>query len=917
MRLIRLLIIMVLSVPSQVIWAHAEHDKARFIAPDGNDEGRCDNRFRPCKTLLYAATHANKGDTILVAQGDYLISDESEIYYLTSQLVPVLGGYSRIDNYNVQNPSLFATRLIGLPFEFASDMQKQGFAVLADTKSRNINHQKLAAKFATDNQLKQAQQDVACTNGSAGAFPCHNMSLVAHVPIEQFSGSHYAANDIWGHIDLNNGTEYALIGLSHGVGVVSLANPSAPQVVGSVSGFSSDWRDIKVYQYYSAAEGRWRAYAYVTSETRGDGVSIIDLNHLPESVTLASNDFAFATAHNVYISGVDYSLNIANSGFPPLLQILGANRLSGSQHSYSLTDPTDLSDEMIPSGQTRSDYTHDASSFVTRDSAQTAQCNNATENGCLVLLDFNEDEIRLWDQSKLTRRSNLSRTTYSNAAYVHSGWWSEDQQFIFVHDELDEMQFGLNTTLRIFDISDLHSPQLAGTWTGPTAAIDHNGFVRGNRYYMSNYERGVTVLDISNPASPEQIGYFDTFPSSDNSSFNGAWGVYPFLPSGLILVSDIGSGLYILKDETLNPADDTLSFSDNHLTSEEGEQITLSVNRSGNSSQAATVNYETLTGSATDNDFSAQQGTLSWAAGDTSPKTITLTITPDQNDTELNESFFVRLYQPSSKTQLGSNKLVNVTIAGKTATNSASFTQNELTLYENGSAQTITVARQGNVAEAFSVDYQLTAQTADIGADIQGIEGTLTWQANDLAPKTLTLTPIDDSDVESDETLLLTLSAANQDLLGNPHEVVITIKDDESNHAPSVNAGNNQQVNALQRVELVASATDEDGDNLTYSWLQTSGVIVNLRDKDTLTAIFTAPNNNADLTFELTATDPFGALSKSSVSIKVVKSDASGGTSSAGDSGGSVNWFGLLLLATLCAWRQNQLTNLRRDSRSN
>ena len=39
----------------------------------------------------------------------------------------------------------------------------------------------------------------------------------------------------------------------------------------------------------------------------------------------------------------------------------------------------------------------------------------------------------------------------------------------------------------IFSLADLTNPSLAGTWTGPTTAIDHNGFVRGNRYYMSNY----------------------------------------------------------------------------------------------------------------------------------------------------------------------------------------------------------------------------------------------------------------------------------------------------------------------------------------------------------------------------------------------------------------------------------------------
>ena len=69
---------------------------------------------------------------------------------------------------------------------------------------------------------------------------------------------------------------------------------------------------------------------------------------------------------------------------------------------------------------------------------------------------------------------------------------------------------------------------------------------------MSNYRRGLTILDISNPAEPTEIAFFDTYPNSDSASFNGAWGVFPYLPSGKLLVSDIETGLFILREQ--NPA---------------------------------------------------------------------------------------------------------------------------------------------------------------------------------------------------------------------------------------------------------------------------------------------------------------------------------------------------------------------------
>jgi hypothetical protein len=68
---------------------------------------------------------------------------------------------------------------------------------------------------------------------------------------------------------------------------------------------------------------------------------------------------------------------------------------------------------------------------------------------------------------------------------------------------------------------------------------------------MSAYRRGLSILDITNPATPSEIAFFDTFPSpaANLPQFNGAWGVYPFLPSGTILVSNIEDGLFVLREQ--------------------------------------------------------------------------------------------------------------------------------------------------------------------------------------------------------------------------------------------------------------------------------------------------------------------------------------------------------------------------------
>lgn len=126
-----------------------------------------------------------------------------------------------------------------------------------------------------------------------------------------------------------------------------------------------------------------------------------------------------------------------------------------------------------------------------------------------------------------------------------------DQKYFLLGDETDELNLGFDTRTIIFDFSDLDNPQLHATFEGPTNAIDHNGYVKGNLFYLANYTRGLRVFDIStiNDASNPmtEIGSFDTHPNNDGTSFNGAWSVYPFFSSDNILINDINLGLFVVK----------------------------------------------------------------------------------------------------------------------------------------------------------------------------------------------------------------------------------------------------------------------------------------------------------------------------------------------------------------------------------
>ncbi|WP_196137148.1 choice-of-anchor B family protein [Aliikangiella sp. G2MR2-5] len=888
-----LLLLSSLLLGSQNLLAHTEHDKARFVSQEGTDQGYCDNALRPCKTIVYAVQRANKGDKVLVASGHYQIQSAEELFYLKSEIVPILAGFNRFDHFQNQSPKLNPTFIAGVPQEMQSALIEKGFQVVRDGKGLALSG-KMKQKLLAVEALEQAQSLVACSSGMAGSFPCNNIDLVAHLPLSAFSGTQNAGNDIWGHVDLNTGIEYAIIGLQRGAAVVSLATPENPVEVGVVSGSAATWRDIKVYQYFDTISFKWKAYAYVTIDGAGDGVTIIDLNDLPNSVSLVERNQSVTNAHNVYISNVDYSLNIKLEGVDPVLQLIGAGPYSGSFHSYSLENPETIT---VKNNQSSfNGYTHDGASVLISDSRATNGCVNGGVS-CTVFVDFNEKEMVLWDITDPTDTRHLSTAEYDDVdkvnQYVHSGWVTEDKNYVLLHDEFDEYRGGLNSTVRIFDISNLTSPVKVGQWTGPTRAIDHNGFVRGNRYYMSNYERGLTVLDIENPQNPQEVGYFDTFPSSNNASFNGAWGVYPFLPSGLILVSDINSGLYVLRDNTQNDVQGSVSFTSPSIEVNRGETVDVTVNRvnASVSATSSSVGIEMLSGSATaGEDFVLEAHTISWTGNEAGSKNFSLTIPTDNSSSQHTETFYMRLYNPTNGMTLTSPSYLKVVVNGVPNGGALSLANNQVSVLEGAGSLSLQVERSGGSEGAVSIDYQLVDGSATAGEDYEAGSGTLEWADGDSTDKTVTIILNDDEISEADETFILSLSNATGAVMGTNTSVEVTLLDEESNTPPQVSLADDFEVNAGQQVSLSVTATDAEGDSLSYLWEQTAGSPVSLNNANQANSTFTAPAIEDELAFTITVTDIRGGATQENITVKVVAPPQSS------SGGGSLSWWILVLL---------------------
>ena len=368
-----------------------------------------------------------------------------------------------------------------------------------------------------------------CDENLSGNFPCDGYDLQARLTNNAMDASF--ANDSWGWTDPEDGKEYALVGLSNGTAFIDISNPTNVIYLGKLPTHTSNsgWRDVKVYQNH----------AFVVSEASGHGMQVFDLTQLRDvtnpPVTFAETAHydGFGNAHNIVInteSGYAYGV--------------GTQTFSGGPHFINIQDPTNPIGE---GGYAENSYSHDAQ-VVTYSGPDTDY------TGREILIGSNVDEIAIVDITDKANPVEISTISYSNIGYTHQGWFTEDQRYFLLGDEIDEISFGFNTRTIIFDFDDLDNPQLHFEYEGTNTSTDHNGYVVGNLFYLASYRAGMRVLDISDIANQNisEIGYFDTVPSSDNVGTSGLWNVYPFFESGNIVLSGNNGFSLVKQSETLS-----------------------------------------------------------------------------------------------------------------------------------------------------------------------------------------------------------------------------------------------------------------------------------------------------------------------------------------------------------------------------
>lgn len=418
-----------------------------------------------------------------------------------------------------------------------------------------------------------------CTNGIAdGKYPCDNIDLLSIVTPQELEGLAESGaptvnlNDIWGWTDSQTGKEYALVGLTNAVSFVDISDPVNPIVIGKLyeSNITAKYNVLSDPNYEACKIGigstekaksletgsAWRDHKvfndhlFIGSDAQPHGIQVFDLSKLRSyngtflEYTQDALYTGLANSHNVVINeetGFAYATGATN----------GDVCETGGLHIIDINDPKNptfagcYEDTAPPRRIPNSAYIHDAQCVVYNgpdtDYSGNEVCFSSAEKSLIIADVTDKDSTR-----------TLGFATDPNMSYSHQGWLTEDQSYFLMNDELDEYNLGRTTKTYIFDVRDLDNPVFINYYEHNTESIDHNLYIKGEYVYASNYTSGLRILRM-NDISTAQLslkGFFDSEPniySKPNQEFEGTWSNYPYFESGIIIMSDINRGLFILQ----------------------------------------------------------------------------------------------------------------------------------------------------------------------------------------------------------------------------------------------------------------------------------------------------------------------------------------------------------------------------------
>ncbi len=352
------------------------------------------------------------------------------------------------------------------------------------------------------------------SGGTPRAMLSNGVTLLSQIPLTTFGAN--SGNSCWGYTS-PSGREVAIFGHSAGSAFIDITDPSDPVVLLNAPGPQSLWRDMKVFG----------THAYCVSEG-GSGIQVFSLANVDSGIVTQVGTISTGGALSTHTVAID-----TQSGY---LYRCGGGTNVGLR-IYNL-NANPVNPPFV--GQWNNLYIHETQ-VVTYTSGpyagkQIAFACAGTGNGS------GATRLSILDVTNKSNITAISEVYWPSAAYSHQCWISDDRQYCYINDELDEP--GLPTTTYVVSIGNLANATLLGSFTNGNAAIGHNLYVKGNLIYEANYRSGLRVFDRTDPLNCTEVASYDTFPLDDGAQFNGLWNVYPFFPSGVVIGSDLEAGFF-------------------------------------------------------------------------------------------------------------------------------------------------------------------------------------------------------------------------------------------------------------------------------------------------------------------------------------------------------------------------------------
>ena len=323
-------------------------------------------------------------------------------------------------------------------------------------------------------------------------------------------------NEIWG-VQIN-GAEISIIGSTAGTHFFDVTDPATANQVDFVAGAYTG-SDVVHRDYHD-----YNGYLYIVcDEGNTSTLQIIDINNLPNSVSVVyDSNLLFTKSHNIFIDTATAKLYVC------AVKHTNPNNFFSAMEVYSLANPVNPS--LL---YTYNDVGHVHDAYVRNDTAYL----NCGGDGFRIV-DFHYLDL----PGGMTPTELASLISYPDAGYNHSGWLNDEGT---VYAMLDENH---GYDIKLLDVNDFNNITVLSSFNSgvDSNSMAHNAIIKDALLFVSYYHDGLRVFNIHDPTNPFEVLYYDTYLPNNHSSYKGAWGVYPNLPSS-ILISDMQTGLYVFS----------------------------------------------------------------------------------------------------------------------------------------------------------------------------------------------------------------------------------------------------------------------------------------------------------------------------------------------------------------------------------